>query len=171
MHKTTVSSFFTWFVKNFTVGRFWLLVTIPLGISEIMSEFRIMGFQSEPIYGIRPHLKLGLWDYTPFEIGIMRLQPPPPLRGPWGRYTITRINSCLAIWRSSDNDQNFWSTQVMGLWVFNMTIQPYSTAHWQTRAYQMRSKCSWMSWLLGYRQPYHTSALGLFTREVGKQFV
>ena len=29
-------------------------------------------------YGITPHLKLGLWDYNPFEIGILGLQDPPP---------------------------------------------------------------------------------------------
>ena len=28
-------------------------------------------------YGITPLLKLGLWDYARFEIGIMGLQDPP----------------------------------------------------------------------------------------------
>ncbi len=32
-------------------------------------------------YGITCILKLGLWDYTPFEIGIMGLQDLP-LQGP-----------------------------------------------------------------------------------------
>ena len=36
--------------------------------------------QVEPLaiwdYRIMPHFKLGLWDYTPFEIGITGLQDP-----------------------------------------------------------------------------------------------
>ncbi len=59
-----------------------------------MFEIRITGFQSNPNqgftglhlisnwdYGITSLLKLGLRDYTPFEIGIMGLQEPP-LQGP-----------------------------------------------------------------------------------------
>ncbi len=79
-----------------TVGRFSLLVTIPLGITEIMFKIWITGFQSNPNeqitglhfisnwdYGITCLLKLGSRDYTPFVIGILGLQvPPPPLQGP-----------------------------------------------------------------------------------------
>ncbi len=56
-----------------------------IGITEIMFEIGIMGFQSNPNQGFKiqdkifstSHFKLGLRDYTPFEIGIMGFTGPP----------------------------------------------------------------------------------------------
>ncbi len=74
----------------------WDYTLFEIGITEIMFEIRITGFQSNPNQGfqiIGLHLisnwdsgitclwKLELWDCTPFEIGIMGLQDPP-LHGP-----------------------------------------------------------------------------------------
>ncbi len=48
-------------------------------IAPLCGEIGITGLHSiwNWDYGITPHLKLGLWDYTPFEIGIMGLQDSP----------------------------------------------------------------------------------------------
>ncbi len=55
----------------------WDYSLFEIGITEIMFELGIMGFQSNPNrdYGITPLLKFGLWDYTPIEIGITGLHP------------------------------------------------------------------------------------------------
>ncbi len=79
----------------------WDFNLFEIGITEIMFEIGITGFQSNPNqgkpfqigitglrlisnwdYGITCLLKLGFRDYTPFEIGIMGLQDPP-LQGPY----------------------------------------------------------------------------------------
>ena len=56
----------------------WDYNLFEMGITEIRSEIRILGFHTKSgnwDYGIAFHLKLGLPDYTPFEIGITGLHP------------------------------------------------------------------------------------------------